>query len=841
MSMPPATLPAPDEFAPLRALLAGRYDLEAPIGRGGSAAVFRALDRKHQRQVALKVLRPEVVRDLGADRFLQEIDIAARLVHPHILPLFDSGETGGFLWFTMPFIAGDSLRQRIGAEGSLSVAEAVGIARDVASALAYAHASGVVHRDIKPENVLLQDGQALVADFGIARAVSSARHDEATLAGLAVGTPQYMSPEQASGAAALDGRSDIYALGVVLYEMLVGMPPFDGETPHRIMGRHLAEPPPPIAARRPGLPVPLVEALDRALAKDPARRFSTAGEFERALDRALGNPTPTRTLTPVTAPPVRPRQPALVAAGALAVAGLAWFALARRPEPPPAAPAGPDRSRVAVLYFEERTPGRAPISAAVTEDLIDELSRVPGLRVVSPNGVRPWRDQPLPLDSLARRLGVGTVVNGTVERRGDVVRVTVRLVDPATSSQLASASVEQGDRDPFTLRQRLAETVGRFLRTRLGREIALEDARRRTRDAEAWRLYQEARTIEDDAYLRWGTRDSRAALEQLDRAVALLRRAADRDRAWGPPVEQLGWIALARARSLAGGTVADTAMVLREVDAALRSADRLLAASGDSATMLSLRGAALLEQARARPRDADALRAEAERALRRAIAIRPSDATAWRTLSGTLDAQGRVDEANAAALRALEEDAFLAEAPAIRSRLIFSSLALEQWAQADSLCAGGQRDFPDDLRFRECDLVVMGSHATGDAAVRRAWERLAAIERADSAGRLAASRHARRLWVAAVLARSGAGDSALGVLRRARAEAAATEPPLRSAVPEAYVFLLTGRRDSALALLDAAVRAGVVSPARVRGSPWFRALKGDAAFEALVSSPGSAP
>jgi len=304
-----------------------RYIVERELGRGGMATVYLAHELSYRRPVALKVLRPELAVELGAERFLWEIDTAARLQHPHILPVFDSGEDAGRLWFTMPYVDGESLRERLERGPPLSVAEGLRVAREAGQALHYAHQHGVIHRDIKPENILLtRDGSTLVADFGIARS-AAAGDNRLTTAGTVLGTPSYMSPEQASADAAVDGRSDIYSLGCVLYEMIAGRPPFTGTTPQAVVARHLTEPPPPLRAARRRVPPGVAAAVARALAKSPADRFATAADLAAALERA-GSPVAARAWVPLAA-----------ALAAVALIPLALLVL-RREKPPPTAAAG---------------------------------------------------------------------------------------------------------------------------------------------------------------------------------------------------------------------------------------------------------------------------------------------------------------------------------------------------------------------------------------------------------------------------------------------------------------------------------------------------------------------
>src|SRR4051812_1434119 len=270
--------------AHLTTALAGRYTIEREVGQGGMATVYLARDIKHDRHVALKVLHPDLAAALGAERFLAEIKTTANLQHPHILPLHDSGEADGHLFYVMPFVAGETLRARITREQLLPVDDALRIAREVASALDYAHRHDVVHRDIKPENILLHDGSALVADFGIALAVQSAGGQRMTQTGLSLGTPQYMSPEQAMGERDITARSDVYALGAVTYEMLVGEPPFSGPTAQAIVAKVITDEPRPLMPQRKSIPAPVEAAVLTALQKLPADRFGTAAEFSTALD-----------------------------------------------------------------------------------------------------------------------------------------------------------------------------------------------------------------------------------------------------------------------------------------------------------------------------------------------------------------------------------------------------------------------------------------------------------------------------------------------------------------------------------------------------------------------------
>ena len=420
----------------LAARISDRYAIGRELGRGGMAIVFLARDLRHGRDVALKVLRPEVGESLGADRFLREIRIVAGLTHPHLLPLHDSGEADGLFWFVMPYVRGESLRQRLLREGPLGVDEAVRIAGDVAAGLAHAHAAGIIHRDIKPENILLEGGEAMLADFGIARAINESTREGQSQAGLAVGTPHYMSPEQAAGAEHLDGRSDVYSLGCVLHEMLTGAPPFTGTRPQAILAQHRSAPPPPVQTLRPTVPPLVAEALDLSLRKLPADRHPGAAAFAEALDRA-------RTTIVTSAGPAS-RFPAGRVLLGLAVAGLAAVAVLRPWRHPPM-----DRNRVLLVPLEVTGAGAGPardLNRDVMVSLQTALGTVP---LLTPVDAFPWlppekRDNPRTLSPAdfrraARDAGAGRVVWGTLIL-ADSARLSLTLFDAAGDSTAGRVS-----------------------------------------------------------------------------------------------------------------------------------------------------------------------------------------------------------------------------------------------------------------------------------------------------------------------------------------------------------------------------------------------------------------
>src|SRR5262245_25867193 len=426
----------------LQACLEGRYALERVLGRGGMATVFLARDLKHKRRVAFKVLRDEIAATLGADHFHREIEIAARLQHPHILTVLDSGDAGGLLWITMPYVEGQTLRELLRHEHQIEVEEAIRIAREAAGALDYAHEQGVVHRDVKPENILLtRRDEVLVADFGIARALGG---DEVlTQAGIALGTPIYMSPEQAS-AGTVDGRADIYSLGCVLYEMLVGRPPHTGPTAQAILAKRIAEPPVSVRAERSCVPESVDQAIQRALAPIATNRFPTARAFACALRTPVARSVPTvvtpRPATPAAvgpAPsppsPVRRRPshaPTAVVMLALGfiIGGGALFAW-RFTHPENEGP-----RRLAVLPFENLGDSAdAYFADGITDELRASLATVSGLEVVASRSSNQYRRSTKPLLEIARELGVDYLLVGTIrwQRAGggpSRVRVSPELI-----------------------------------------------------------------------------------------------------------------------------------------------------------------------------------------------------------------------------------------------------------------------------------------------------------------------------------------------------------------------------------------------------------------------------
>src|SRR5438477_397380 len=456
-------------LARLQAAVADDYSVACEIGRGGMATVYLGDDLKLERRVAIKLLHPQLATGLGVERFLREIKTAAGLTHPHIVPLFDSGESGGLLFYVMPYIDGETLRRRLTREGSLPIEDAVRIACEVLEALGYAHAHGVVHRDIKPENIIFSAGRALVTDFGIARAVSAASLEPLTIDG-AVGTPAYMSPEQASQSPQLDGGSDIYILGCTRYERLTGSVPFTGPTAQAVMARHLLDVVPPIRSVRPTVRHALEQAVLTALAKVPADRFATAGQFARALNA--------------------PEEVTLDGEGGESIAVLPFANLSGDPD---------------FEYFSE----------GIAEEIINALTQLPGLRVAARTSSFAIRGQGIDLAEVGVKLKVGTVLVGSVRRAGNRLRISAQLVKVADGYHLWSERYDREMPDVFAIQDEIAKAIANRLRVTLGEDGAplVTPA---TGNLDAYHLYLKGRY-----YLAQRGLGLKKALECFDQALAL--------------------------------------------------------------------------------------------------------------------------------------------------------------------------------------------------------------------------------------------------------------------------------------------------------------------------------
>ncbi|MBK6304349.1 MAG: protein kinase [Gemmatimonadetes bacterium] len=500
----------------LSAALAGTYTIERELGGAGMSRVFEARETALDRRVVIKVVTADVGAGVSADRFRREIQVAATLRHPHIVPLLAAGEAAGILYYSMPLIDGESLQQRLARTGPLPVSEVVHLAEEVADALDHAHRLGVIHRDIKPANILLEDEHAIVSDFGIARAVSKATEHEGhalTITGLVLGTPLYMSPEQGGGDE-VDGRTDIYALGCVMYQMLAGKPPFEGTNAQQIILAHFVKEPPPID--RGDVPDALRDVVRQAMAKDPEQRFASAALMRNAL-RSLdtrhlpSSPPAVNTTRSFRAVPTGPVSTSLTS--------------------------GPIDS-LAVLPFDSPASGTDDeyLADGITESILNKLTRVSGLRVVPRSVVFRYKRREVDIPIVAAELRVRALVTGRVRQRGNTLHVSAELTDALTESQLWGDRISRSAEDIFSVQEDMAGEIVKSLRLRLSAEERQELVRRYTEDSVAYRAYLRGR-------YQWNKRTRDGFLK----AIEHFQEAIDRD-----PSYALAYAGLADAYNVLG-------------------------------------------------------------------------------------------------------------------------------------------------------------------------------------------------------------------------------------------------------------------------------------------------
>ncbi len=788
--------------------IAGRFDIKRELGQGAMATVYLAVDQKYDRQVALKVLRPEVRWPGAAERFHREIQVAARLAHPNIVPLFDSGEADGATYFIMQYVEGaETLRERLTRDGALPFDEARRLARDVAAALDYAHRQGVVHRDIKPENILLAEGRALVLDFGIARALQGGRVARTTDAGLVIGTPAYMSPEQAGASEEVGPASDLYSLGCVLYEMLGGTPPFVGNTPQNVLVKHLQQVPRPLTALRPDTPAPLQALVARLLEKDPAERPTSAALL---IDELVDTVSPRRSIG---------------ASWLVLAAGLATIAIVAllRPDKPTVRMSGPEE--VAVLFLDAgHDSALTPLGTGLTNAVVDRLSRVEGLHVRSSDAVRDIERRGWPIDSVISQLRVGTVVTGEVRGTVDQPMISVRLLG-SDGTQLDSRTIAAPGVAPMVLQDTLAEQVATFLRQRLGREISLRERQRGTSSKRAWFFLQRSDEARGQARTLLQLADTAGAFRLLLYADSLARSAQAEDPAWPEPRLQEGWLAVQRLE-----LTRDSAQRALATAKGLQAATSSLALSPNLAEALELRGVIGAIGADAGGRRDSARLEQAIADLREgATSQNLHQARALSRLSRVLLGAGRFQEAKLAALQAWERDAFLDQADRVLLDLYQTSLYLQQFPEARRWCDAGRDRFPSNWLFTFCDLALQVMGADSAASPARAWAVVAALDTLAPA-----SEHAPWRWemmAASVLARAGLRDSARRTIDRAR-RAGAGDMGLD--FYEAVARVQLGDTAEAITLLKEMVTRDPSEREQLAGDPAFKPLAGNSAFQALM-------
>jgi serine/threonine-protein kinase len=778
----------PEHLERLKSALADRYTIERELGHGGNAVVYLAHDQKHDRQVALKVLLPELALAVRTERFLREIQIAAKLSHPHILGLHDSGAVEGFLYYVMPYVEGESLRDRLERERRLPLEDALQITGDVAEALSYAHDHDIVHRDIKPENILLQGGHAMVADFGIARALSAAGSQSVTQTGVAVGTPVYMSPEQGAGSGKLDGRSDVYSLACVVYEMLAGQPPFTGQTPQEVLAQHALKLVPPLRKWRPEVPAGVEAALSTALAKQPAERFATVAEFATALVKP-GVSAPGRSRSR--------RAPVgwLLALLAVAVVGAgAAVALRGRASAAPAT--------IAVLPFVNLSgnPENEYLSDGLSEELISALVRIPGLRVRGRTSSFFFKGKGLSLRQIGDSLHVATVLEGSLRTAGNRLRVTSQLIRVEDGYPLWSEIYDRelaGVQDVIAVQEELAHAIVGALQVKLAPASARPD------NPAAYQLYLRGRFF-------W----NKGTVQGLNRALEFFNAAIAQDSAY--------------ARAYAGMADAYEGLLFfrylprsEAYPKARAAADRAIALDPQLAEAYVSRG--LLRHRY------ETDWSGAEQDFSRALSLNPGYALGHLRYGVMMGAQGRFPEAIREHRRAAELDPLSTLVLRTYSFLLTNARqfapAAEQARQALELeptSASGHQVLGDAYLFqgRFADAVQ---------------EFQTALDLLGGRGRVAPN--LGRMGVA--YARAGRRDEALKILEDMKRRVASGDTALIGhEISLARLYSALGEEDQAFVWLERAYQERDYDLNTLRVSPYFDALRSDPRYPQLLKRLG---
>jgi TolB-like protein/tetratricopeptide (TPR) repeat protein len=791
--------------------LRDRYTLERELGRGGMASVYLAHDLRHDRLVALKVLHSELAQALGPERFQREIKLAARLQHPHILSVYDSGESAGQFWFTMPYVEGESLRARLARERQLPIEDAVRIAREAADALDYAHRHGVIHRDIKPENILLTEEHALVADFGIARALEPGRRgsgeeERLTGTGMSMGTPAYMSPEQAAGERSLNARTDIYSLAVVLYEMLAGEPPYTGPTAQAIMARRVSEPAPSVLRLRPEVPDSIAGALRRALLTVPADRFSRAAEFGRALGTPTGAATvPTQPADATRVASVRERdggrprlsRTLLLGLGFLLGLGVLFGWLRSRGPREPISGTLP--TRLAVLPFETEGDSNDRIFAAgMAEEITTRLARVPGLSLMARSSALQYPRSGQTAPQFGQTLRVDYVLDGTIRSLAAPsgpkrLRITPELIRVSDGTQIWGEPYDGTTSDVFRLQSDVAEQVAVALGGKLG-SAQLGTRGAPTRDLEAYRLYTLGRA-------EW----SRRTPNGLKRAADYFEQAIAHDSTFAR-----AWSGLADSYALFPYYIASARLPNDSIYARAKSA-ALRAIALDST--LAEPHASLNQILRYGYWDWTG----SEREIKRAIQLDPDYATAHQWYGEHLLDLGRLPEA-------LEE-----------ARI---SVQLDPLSRATQNCLGVILWF---MGRSDEAIQVLRQAIARDSSLGPPWFSLYEIYvttgRSEQALQLLRSRHDNPAFSYEFLRARENPAARVAALRRLRS---GIKVPRSSAV-RARFYAMLGDPESAFKELQKALAVRDGNLEWVKVDPAFASLRGDPRFTEIVKEIGLSP
>ncbi|MGI9043634.1 MAG: protein kinase domain-containing protein [Gemmatimonadaceae bacterium] len=796
-------------MATLRGALGESYTFDRELHGGGMSRVFVAHDRSLGRMVAIKVLSPEVAAELKTERFRLEIQLAAKLQHPHIVPLLFAGDAGGLLYFTMPFIDGESLRTRIARDGALPLNDAVRTLRQIASALAYAHRQGVVHRDIKPDNVLLAGEFALVADFGVAKALTESATSDGgqnlTSGGMAIGTPAYMAPEQALADPTIDHRADIYAFGIVAYELLTGAPPFKSKTAQATLAAHITQAPEPVREKREEIPPALASIVMQCLEKQPEDRPQSANELLQLFDSlATGNISGATAPTVAVPTPKRtPRQRGMIAGAAtIALLTVGWYALSART--PSVSASMANLTSVAVLPLENVGGNQDDeyFSDGLTDELAGALTRLPGLRVASRTSVYSFKGSQASLAEIGRKLNVQAVIEGSVRRSGNRLRVNAQLVSVADGFTLWSESYDRDPKDVFDVQDEIARAIATGVRPRLGRQVAsLSSESRGTSSLDAWHSYQRGRHHLNAR----GAENLRLAASYFESAIAT------------DP-------AFARAHA---GRASTYALLPEYTDTpppnssqvAIASANRALELDPLLADAYLAMGLAGVHEWRFR---------EAEAAYRKALEVDPRHPTAHQWYGELLYHTGRTDSSIAHIRRSGELDPLAPIHPA---------------ALGYSLYANGQ--YEDALRELRKGIELAPTlgliHAMLGNVYMVTGNYPQAVRSLEEAARLEPELAVRQGYLAHALARSGNEARARAILGRLAVPRPGGKVPQ---VAMAIAYLGLGEQETALSALEQAVAErdiSFVTTASLIPDPIFNPLRGNPRFTALLERMNLAP
>ena len=803
----------------LQEMLGSTYTIERELGGGGMSRVYIATEAALGRRVVVKVLPPEVAAGVKVERFKREIQFLARLHHPHIVPLLAAGGNSGLSYYVMPFMEGESLRARILKKGILPATEVVRTLREVASALSFAHQNGIIHRDIKPDNVLLISRSAMVTDFGVAKALtvsSDERNpDSLTSLGIALGTPSYIAPEQATADPTMDHRADIYSFGAMAYEMLSGKPPFAAKTPQAMLAAHISERPVPLIERRPDVPPMLNALVMSCLEKSPDKRPQTADQLMTLLDEIVLSRDDTRTptepsepavLPPPPPPPTRKSSPSparryLIIGGALAIVALGVFIgrsmLGRKPLPAPGdfpqTPSSQVKS-IAVLPLVNVNGDSANeyLSDGLSDEIMGALSKVPGLRVASRTSAFSFKGTRLDAREIGRRLNVGTLLEGTMRRDGDQLRVSVQLTNVADNLGIWSGTFSRKMKDVFSVQDSISQAIVNALAVKLSGNDSLQMTKRGTERVDAFDLYLKGRF-----FVNKNTEaDIRKGLSYYEQALA-----TDPNYARASAGVAYAWIALA------DDYVAPKDAYPRAKVAALQAL-RLDPALAEARSAL---GAVHLWYDWNPP--------DAARELTEAMRLDPTNVYAYRYYGNLLKGMGRFDSALVVIRKAQQLD------PLSPGRLNSVALMYTTLGKYDQAIAEAKTALEIDPGYDDAYLAI------GNALLSQGKpaEALAQFSRATKMGNRMQS------GIATAEAALGHRDRALAMVQKLEAESRR-----RYIGPEtiAAVYFKLGDRDNGFAWLDKAYEARSAYMALLRSDRRWDSVKDDPRFTSLVKKVG---